>query len=77
MGEDKYNIVANTVMKAIRQTRMVLISTQPCFVTTGRHLVMMPHIERSTFQWNWAHTQRIETMKFHLGTKPCECQKMD
>jgi phosphoribosylformylglycinamidine synthase len=23
--------------------------------TTGRHLVMMPHIERSTFQWNWAY----------------------
>ncbi|GAB1309051.1 phosphoribosylformylglycinamidine synthase [Urechidicola sp. KH5] len=23
--------------------------------TTGRHLVMMPHIERSIFQWNWAH----------------------
>jgi phosphoribosylformylglycinamidine synthase len=23
--------------------------------TTGRHLVMMPHIERSTFQWNWAN----------------------
>jgi len=22
---------------------------------TGRHLVTMPHIERSTFQWNWAH----------------------
>jgi phosphoribosylformylglycinamidine synthase len=22
---------------------------------TGRHLVMMPHIERSTFQWNWAY----------------------
>lgn len=21
----------------------------------GRHLVMMPHIERSMFQWNWAH----------------------
>ena len=21
---------------------------------TGRHLVTMPHIERSTFQWNWA-----------------------
>jgi hypothetical protein len=20
---------------------------------------MMPHIERSTFQWNWAHYQRI------------------
>jgi phosphoribosylformylglycinamidine synthase len=22
---------------------------------TGRHLVTMPHIERSMFQWNWAH----------------------
>lgn len=23
--------------------------------TDGRHLVTMPHIERSIFQWNWAH----------------------
>ncbi|MCX2481453.1 phosphoribosylformylglycinamidine synthase [Pedobacter sp. MC2016-15] len=23
--------------------------------TTGRHLVIMPHIERSIFQWNWAN----------------------
>ena len=23
--------------------------------TSGRHLVTMPHIERSTFQWNWAN----------------------
>ena len=23
--------------------------------TTGRHLVMMPHLERSIFQWNWAN----------------------
>jgi len=23
--------------------------------STGRHLVTMPHIERSTFQWNWAN----------------------
>ena len=22
---------------------------------TGRHLVTMPHIERSVFPWNWAH----------------------
>ncbi|MEO0526594.1 MAG: phosphoribosylformylglycinamidine synthase subunit PurQ, partial [Bacteroidota bacterium] len=22
---------------------------------TGRHLVTMPHLERSTFPWNWAH----------------------
>jgi phosphoribosylformylglycinamidine synthase len=21
----------------------------------GRHLAMMPHLERSTFPWNWAH----------------------
>jgi phosphoribosylformylglycinamidine synthase len=26
--------------------------------STGRHLVMMPHIERSTFQWNWAPKDR-------------------
>ena len=27
----------------------------------GRHLVTMPHIERSTFPWNWAHypTDRV------------------
>ncbi len=24
----------------------------------GRHLVMMPHLERSTFPWNWAHYPR-------------------
>jgi phosphoribosylformylglycinamidine synthase len=23
--------------------------------TTGRHLVTMPHIERSIFPWNWAY----------------------
>jgi phosphoribosylformylglycinamidine synthase len=23
--------------------------------STGRHLVMMPHLERSTFPWNWAY----------------------
>ena len=28
-----------------------------CMLTdrTGRHLVMMPHLERSTFPWNWAY----------------------
>ncbi|MCL6265543.1 phosphoribosylformylglycinamidine synthase [Flagellimonas myxillae] len=31
---------------------------------TGRHLVTMPHIERSTFPWNWAHypTDRNDTV---------------
>jgi phosphoribosylformylglycinamidine synthase len=28
---------------------------------TGRHLVMMPHIERSTFQWNWANYPKNRT----------------
>ncbi|GAA0871889.1 phosphoribosylformylglycinamidine synthase [Gangjinia marincola] len=25
---------------------------------TGRHLVMMPHLERSTFPWNWGHYEK-------------------
>jgi len=31
---------------------------------TGRHLVTMPHIERSTFPWNWAHypKDRVDTV---------------
>ncbi|MFC4219856.1 phosphoribosylformylglycinamidine synthase [Flagellimonas marina] len=28
---------------------------------TGRHLVTMPHIERSTFPWNWAHYPKDRT----------------
>ena len=28
---------------------------------TGRHLVMMPHIERSIFPWNWAHYSKDRT----------------
>jgi len=28
---------------------------------SGRHLVMMPHIERSTFPWNWAHYPKDRT----------------
>jgi phosphoribosylformylglycinamidine synthase len=28
---------------------------------TGRHLVMMPHIERSIFPWNWAYYSDKET----------------
>ena len=30
----------------------------------GRHLVMMPHLERSTFPWNWAHYPRDREDKF-------------
>ncbi|MFN8274067.1 MAG: phosphoribosylformylglycinamidine synthase [Flavobacteriaceae bacterium] len=28
---------------------------------SGRHLVMMPHIERSIFSWNWAHYPKDRT----------------
>jgi len=28
---------------------------------SGRHLVMMPHLERSTFPWNWAYYPRERT----------------
>ncbi|GGE31409.1 phosphoribosylformylglycinamidine synthase [Psychroflexus planctonicus] len=28
---------------------------------TGRHLVMMPHLERSIFPWNWAHYPKNQT----------------
>jgi phosphoribosylformylglycinamidine synthase len=41
--------------KVILQTQMVPITIAMMCDKTGRHLVMMPHIERSTFQWNWAH----------------------
>ena len=30
----------------------------------GRHLVMMPHLERSTFPWNWAHYPENRTDHF-------------
>ncbi len=36
--------------------------------STGRHLVMMPHIERSTYPWNWAHypkDQKHEVSPWH------------
>jgi phosphoribosylformylglycinamidine synthase len=36
--------------------------------SSGRHLVMMPHIERSTYPWNWAHypkKQQDEVSPWH------------
>jgi len=56
LSEEKYNIVAkysydnypNNPNGSDYNTAMMCDKT-------GRHLVTMPHIERSTFQWNWAH----------------------
>jgi phosphoribosylformylglycinamidine synthase len=76
-SEDKYNIVAKYGYEGYpANPNGSDFNTAMLCDTTGRHLVMMPHIERSTFHGT-AHYQRIETMKFHLGMKPCECQKMD
>ena len=41
-------------MKDTQPIQMGQTIIQPCD-NTGRHLVMMPHIERSIFQWNWAN----------------------
>ncbi len=56
LSEDQYNIVAKYGYKEYPANpngsdyNTAMMSDQ-----TGRHLVMMPHIERSIFQWNWAH----------------------
>jgi phosphoribosylformylglycinamidine synthase len=56
MGEDKYNIVAKYGYEGYpANPNGSDFNTAMLCDTTGRHLVMMPHIERSTFQWNWAH----------------------
>ncbi|WP_271766371.1 phosphoribosylformylglycinamidine synthase [Aquimarina algiphila] len=56
LSEDQYNIVAkygydNYPANPNGSDYNVAMMTDK----TGRHLVMMPHIERSTFQWNWAY----------------------
>ena len=41
----------------------------------GRHLVMMPHLERSTFPWNWAHYPENRKDKFSPWIIPFENAK--
>ena len=54
--EDKYNIVAKYAYEGYpANPNGSDFNTAMMCDTTGRHLVMMPHIERSTFQWNWAN----------------------
>jgi phosphoribosylformylglycinamidine synthase len=54
--EDKYNIVAKYGFESYpANPNGSDFNTAMMCDTTGRHLVMMPHIERSTFPWNWAH----------------------
>jgi phosphoribosylformylglycinamidine synthase len=56
MGEENYNIVGKYGYDSYpaNPNGSDFNAAMLCDVT-GRHLVMMPHIERSTFQWNWAH----------------------
>ncbi|WP_430400896.1 phosphoribosylformylglycinamidine synthase [Flavobacterium sp.] len=55
-SEDKYNIVGKYAYEDYpANPNGSDYNTAMMCDTTGRHLVMMPHIERSTFPWNWAH----------------------
>ena len=54
--EDQYNIVAKYGYKGYpNNPNGSDFNTAMLCDKTGRHLVTMPHIERSTFQWNWAN----------------------
>ena len=54
--EDKYSIVAKYGYEGYpHNPNGSDFNTAMMCDTTGRHLVTMPHIERSTFQWNWAN----------------------
>jgi len=55
-AEDKYNIVAKYAYDQYpANPNGSDFNTAMLCDASGRHLVTMPHIERSTFQWNWAH----------------------
>jgi len=54
--EDQYNIVAKYGYESYpANPNGSDFNTAMICDETGRHLVMMPHIERSIFQWNWAN----------------------
>ncbi len=56
MSEENYNIVAKYGYSQYPSNPNGSdYNTAMLCDATGRHLVMMPHIERSTFQWNWAN----------------------
>ena len=56
LGEEHYNIVGKYAYEGYpaNPNGSHYDVAMLCDVT-GRHLVTMPHIERSTYQWNWAH----------------------
>ncbi|MCG2612129.1 phosphoribosylformylglycinamidine synthase [Flavobacterium sp. SM15] len=55
-SEEKYNIVGKYGYEGYpANPNGSVFNTAMMCDKTGRHLVTMPHIERSTFPWNWAH----------------------
>ncbi|RRA96214.1 phosphoribosylformylglycinamidine synthase [Paenimyroides viscosum] len=55
-SENEYNIVAKYAYDAYpANPNGSDYNTAMMCDTTGRHLVTMPHIERSVFPWNWAN----------------------
>ena len=56
LAKENYNIVANYGYEGYpANPNGSDFNTAMLCDTSGRHLVTMPHIERSIFQWNWAH----------------------
>jgi phosphoribosylformylglycinamidine synthase len=56
LKEDQYDIVAKyAYVEYPHNPNGSDFNTAMLCDNTGRHLVTMPHIERSTFQWNWAN----------------------
>ena len=56
MTKENYNIVANYGYEGYpANPNGSDFNTAMLCDVSGRHLVTMPHIERSIFQWNWAH----------------------
>jgi phosphoribosylformylglycinamidine synthase len=55
-AEDQYNIVSKYAYESYpANPNGSDYNTAMMCDQTGRHLVMMPHIERSLFQWHWAN----------------------
>jgi phosphoribosylformylglycinamidine synthase len=61
-SENNYNIVAKYAYESYpANPNGSDFNTAMMCDKTGRHLVMMPHIERSIFPWNWAYYSDKET----------------
>ena len=62
MDEENYNIVSKYAYDSYpANPNGSDYNTAMMCDKTGRHLVMMPHVERSTFPWNWAYYPKDRT----------------